>query len=385
MPLLEHLKPADKVEPPRDFRPAVTFDGAQGEATTPGYESEPDFSDFLQEAGYDPTNIEVVGPMRTSRWQAQKDGELVWLTSYRFHFRIKSGEYDLPLAMAAARKTTKTKRLKPSTDKALIVAWSDLQTGKVDALGGLPEFLARIEEKKAKLITLVETTKPKRIIFADLGDTVEGFNNIQEVQLQSNSLSLMDQVDLSITLALETLKELHARVEDITYMSVGSNHCEWRVGRQKVGKPTDDWGVFIGRQLARLTNEAGMNIQFLEPQPDEVSLAYDVFGDGYHVLGITHGHHAKQVNRIPDWWSKQGWGDQPLSAATLLLHGHFHHIIVRDCGSFTNGQSRYAVGASTLDNGSSWYTHSSGEKSIPGLTTITLTKDEPYGGAITKL
>jgi len=383
--VLENLKPADKVEPPRDFRPAVTFDGIQGEATTPGYQTEPDFNEFLREAGYDPTAIEVVGPMRTSRWQAQKDGEVVWLTSYRFHFRMKSGEYDLPLAMAAARKTVKTKRVKPSGDRALVIAWSDLQTGKVDAGGGLPEFLDRIHETRAKLMDLVEDVKPSRIIFADLGDTVEGFNNIQEHQLQSNSLSIMDQVDLSITLAYETLRDLYSRVEDITYLSVGSNHCEWRVGRQRVGKPTDDWGVFIGRQLARLTTEAGMNIQFREPQPHEVSLAHDVFGDGYHVLGITHGHHAKQVNRIPDWWSKQAWGDQPLAAATLLLHGHYHHILVRDCGSFANGQSRYVVGASTLDNGSSWFTHSAGEKALPGLTTITLTKNEPYGGEIIKL
>jgi hypothetical protein len=383
--VLENLKPADKVEPPRDFRPAVTFDGIQGEATTPGYQTEPDFNEFLREAGYDPTAIEVVGPMRTSRWQAQKDGEVVWLTSYRFHFRMKSGEYDLPLAMAAARKTVKTKRVKPSGDRALVIAWSDLQTGKVDAGGGLPEFLDRIHETRGTLMDLVEDVKPKRIVFADLGDTVEGFNNIQEHQLQSNSLSIMDQVDLSITLAYETLRDLYSRVEDITYLSVGSNHCEWRVGRQRVGKPTDDWGVFIGRQLARLTTEAGMNIQFREPQPHEVSLAHDVFGDGYHVLGITHGHHAKQVNRIPDWWSKQAWGDQPLAAATLLLHGHYHHILVRDCGSFANGQSRYVVGASTLDNGSSWFTHSAGEKALPGLTTIILTKNEPYGGEIIKL
>jgi len=383
--VLENLKPADKVEPPRDFRPAVTFDGIQGEATTPGYQTEPDFNEFLREAGYDPTAIEVVGPMRTSRWQAQKDGEVVWLTSYRFHFRMKSGDYDLPLAMAAAKKTVKTKRVKPSDHRALVIAWSDLQTGKVDAGGGLPEFLERILETRGKLMDFVEDVKPSRIIFADLGDTVEGFNNIQEHQLQSNSLSIMDQVDLSITLAYETLRDLYSRVEDITYLSVGSNHCEWRVGRQRVGKPTDDWGVFIGRQLARLTTEAGMNIQFREPQPHEVSLAHDVFGDGYHVLGITHGHHAKQVNRIPEWWAKQAWGDQPLAAATLLLHGHYHHILVRDCGSLANGQSRYVVGASTLDNGSSWFTHSAGEKALPGLTTIVLTKNEPYGGEIIKL
>jgi hypothetical protein len=383
--MLENLHPADKIEPPRDFRPGVTFDGSEGVAITPGFESEPDFDQFLRDAGHDPEKTEVIGPMRTSRWQAQKDGEVIWLTSYRFHFKTKTVEYDLPLATAAAKKTVKTKRIKTSQSKALIIGWSDLQTGAVDVNGGLTEFLARIEEKKTKLLDLVDEVKPEKIVFADLGDTIEGFNNLPDLQLRSNSLSLMDQVDLSITLAFEALQGLHAKVEDITYMSVGSNHCEFRVGRQKAGKPTDDWGVFIGRQLAKLSNEAGMKIKFLEPEEHEISLAHDVFGDGYHILGVTHGHHAKNINKIPEWWSKQGWGDQPLAAATILFHGHYHHVLVRDCGSFANGQSRFSVGASTLDNGSAWYTHSTGEKALAGLTTITLTKDKPYGGEIVKL
>lgn len=96
--MLDNLKPADKIITPKDYRPGVEFDGNEGTATTPGYESEPDnFDEFLQDAGLEPEGIEVIPPVRTSRWQQQKDGELVWLTSYRFTFRRKATGLDLPL------------------------------------------------------------------------------------------------------------------------------------------------------------------------------------------------------------------------------------------------------------------------------------------------
>ncbi len=88
--MLENLKPADKVTAPPAYRPGVEFDGSEGTATTPGYDNEPEnFDDFLIDAGLDPDGIDVIPPVRTSRWQQQRDGELVWLTSYRFTFRKK--------------------------------------------------------------------------------------------------------------------------------------------------------------------------------------------------------------------------------------------------------------------------------------------------------
>jgi len=65
----------------------------------------------------------------------------------------------------------------------------------------------------------------------------------------------MEQVDLATTLAWEHIRLLAERVLTLTYASVGSNHCQWRRNGKVVGKSTDDWGVFIGRQLARLAKE----------------------------------------------------------------------------------------------------------------------------------
>lgn len=382
--MLNNLEPAPRVDAKVKFRPGVEFDGTQGEATTPGYLSEPqNFDEFLIDAGFDPDGIEVIPPMRTSRWQ-RYDGE--WLTSYRFHFRKKGADIDLPVLMSQAFKKPRVKPLTKHSDKALVILWSDLQVGKVDYRGNSDTLVERVALMQQRLVALVKEHKPAKILFCDTGDVVENFSNKASMaQLQSNDLSIMDQVDLAATFAWETLKQLYALVPDVTYLSIGSNHCQWRVNGQTVGKATDDWGVFIGRQLAKLADASNMGIKFVEPQPHDESLAFDVFDDGFHILGLVHGHQVSRPESMGDWWRKQAFGKQPVAAATVLAHGHFHHLSIKELGSNDRGNSRFIVMASTLDNGSGWYRLNSGEDSVPGLVTFILEKDVEFTGTVYKL
>jgi hypothetical protein len=389
--VLENLEPANPIPAKQNWRPGVDFDGESGVATTPGYDHEPqNFDEFLLDAGLDPTNIEVIPPVRTSRWQQQKDGELVWLTSYRFNFRRSNVDLDLPLLWSQAKKQAKKPKPVTSDTDALVVLWSDLQVGKSDKLGGVTELTQRVTNMQAKLQDIVKAGKFSKVIFVDLGDTVEGFENKASThQLQSNDLSIMDQVDLATTYAWDTLSMLAKHVPEIIYASVGSNHCQWRIRGQKVGKATDDWGVFIGRQLARLAQQTGHDhIRFIEPQPHDESLAVDVFNDEFHILGIVHGHQVNQPNQIREWWIKQAFGAQPVSAANILVHGHFHHVRIIETGGIHRGDkttSRFIVGASTLDNGSNWYRMTSGEDAQPGLVCFPLAKGKEFTGTIWKL
>lgn len=383
--MLENLQPAPKVVVPKDFRPGVEFDGTTGIATTDGLTNQPNFDDFLRERGYDPAEYEVVGnTVRTSQWQ-RYDGE--WLTSYRFQFRKRTLGTELPILLAEAKKKVKVSKLPKAEEKALVVLWSDLQVGKVDYRGGTEAMIERIELTKIRLKDLIRQQKPDRIIFCDLGDTVEGFNNAADLaQLQSNSLSIMEQVDLATTFAYETLTAIYELVPDITYASVGSNHCQWRIGKQQVGKGTDDWGVFIGRQLARLAGAQNLNIKFLEPHLWDESLAIDVFGDQFHILGIIHGHQAgNRPEQVPDYWRKQSFGKQPIADATTLVHGHWHHMRLTELGSTNQGHSRFVISASTLDNGSNWFRKLSGEDSVPGLVTFFLERGVGFSGTLYKL
>ena len=385
--MLENLKPADKVTAPKDYRPGVSFDGTEGTATTPGYESEPEnFDEFLQDAGLDPDGIEVIPPVRTSRWQQQKDGELVWLTSYRFTFRRKAAGLDLPLLIDEARRKLKPVKLGKPNPKALVILWSDLQVGKVDYRGNTESLLERVALMQERIVEQLTTHKPSKVVFVDTGDTVENFYNANAPQQSySNDLSIMEQVDLATTLAYQTLKRVSQHVTDITYLSVGSNHCQFRMNGKAIGKPTDDWGVFIGRQIARLSQEAGHGWRFLEPQPHDESLAFDVFGDGYHILGVAHGHQAARPESVPDWWRKQSFGRQPVADASVLVHGHFHHMRVTELGSTPRGTSRFLVSAPTMDNGSGYFRLKSGEDSVPGLATFFLEEGKDFTGTVFKL
>jgi hypothetical protein len=386
--MLENLEPAGKVKKKHIPSPVVEFDGSEGEAVTPGYASEKDnFDDFLLDAGIDPTNVEVIPPVRTSRWQQQKDGELIWLTSYRFRFRRKTSGVNLPLLMAEAERQHKSRYPKQTTERALVVCWSDLQVGKVDYRGDSASLIDRVNQTAEELIALIKSDKPQKLYFLDLGDTVENFGNANaEQQHVTNDLSIMEQVDVATTLAWRTLSRLAEHVPDVTYASVGSNHCQWRRNGKAIGKPTDDWGVFIGRQLARLADATSMNnIRFVEPQPHEESLALDVFGDEYHVLGIAHGHQARRPDMMATWWRQQAFGNQPVANATVLVHGHFHHLRITEMGSTPHGTSRFLVMAPTMDNGSNWFRMVTGEDSIPGLACFYLEKGKPFTGTVYKL
>ena len=383
--MLENLEPAPKITAPPNFRPGIEFDGSEGTATTEGVQGQPNFDDFLRERGYPPEEYEIVGTPRTSQWQ-RYDGE--WLTAYRFLFRKRTGALDLPLLLKEACKEVKRNK-KPktkTTEKCLVILWSDLQVGKVDYRGNTASLIARVELMQERIQELIKREKPARCIFADLGDTVENFSNAAPMQqLQSNDLSIMEQVDLATTFAWQTLKQIAEQVPEVTYASVGSNHCQWRIGREAVGKASDDWGVFIGRQLARLAKEKQLGIKFLEPQEHDESLAIDVFGDQFHILGVVHGHQAKRPDQMATWWRGQAFGRQPVSEATTLVHGHWHHLRITELGSTPRATSRFLIMAPTMDNGSGWWKKVTGEDSVPGLATFILKKGVDFTGTVYKL
>jgi len=388
--MLEDLsKPAPKVSVPEGWSPSISFDASGGEATLPAVEggAPTDVDAFLREAGINPDEIEIVGEPRISRWQVARPFPLepAWMTSVRIRWVKRNALINLPLLYSLAKKTKPVEPKSVQPGKALVILWSDLQVGKVDHRGGIDALIHRVAETQVRLLAKVKEQKPEKIIFCDVGDTIENFGNAADMhQLQSNDLSIMQQVDLATSLAWETLKML-SKYAPITYLSVGSNHCQWRVNKQRVGKATDDWGIHIGRTLARLSKEVGLPIQFFEPASHDESLAIDIWGDGFHVLGMWHGHQSARPDAVPDWWRKQAFGKQPVHAATIGVSGHFHHLRVLELGSTPRGTSRFWVQASTLDNGSNWWRTSQGEDSQPGLVCFVLEKDKDFTGTVWKI
>ena len=389
--MLEGLEntPAPKVTVPEGWSPAISFDSEGGEATLPAVVegTEPDVIGFLRDAGINPDEIEIIGEPRVSRWQVARPFPLepAWHTAVRVRWRKRGATIDLPLLYALAKKTKPATPKPVDTGKALVVLWSDLQVGKVDHRGGAEALIHRVAETQVALLNKIKEVKPEKIIFCDVGDTIENFGNAADMhQLQSNDLSIMQQVDLATSLAWDVLKNI-SKHAPVVYLSVGSNHCQWRVNKQRVGKTLDDWGIHIGRTLARLTKEVGLPITFYEPAQHDESLAYDIWGDKFHILGLWHGHQSPRPDAVPTWWRQQAFGKQPVHAATIGVSGHFHHLRVLELGSTPRGTSRFWVQASTLDNGSNWWRTTAGEDSQPGLVCFALQRGIDFTGTVWKI
>lgn len=381
--MLENLNPAKRVEAPKDWRPALEFDGSEGWAITPGVPGDqvPNFEQFLIEQGFDPKDYEIVGAPRTSRWQKYDES---WLTSYRFNFRLKvRKDLDLPLTWKTVKGTKAKPQVKVESDKALVIMLSDFQIGKVDSRGGAEELLARIFAAYDQLEARVRKGKYAQVLICEMGDVIEGFyNKADQQQVYSNSHSIMNQVDLAISVTWELVKRLR-NYSQLSYATVASNHCQWRISKQQVGNPgEDDWGIVIAKQLARLAKETDTQLKVLIPNPHDESLAVDVFGDQFHVLGLWHGHQASRPEGIPDWWTKQAFGQQPVSAATIGLTGHFHHLRIQELGQSHNGGSRFWIQGRTMDNGSNWYRLNSGSDSQAGITCFELEKGKHFTGSV---
>jgi hypothetical protein len=381
--MLENLKPQPKIEVSPTFRPSIEFDGLEGTATTEGLQEQPSFDDFLLERGYPPEEYEIVGVPRTSQWQ-RYDGD--WLTSYRFSFRRRNSIIDLPTLFAQAKRTKRTERKKTYKDKVFVIVPSDYQVGKTGSRGGSKELFERIFAAYDRIEEQMKKGKYESILILDAGDIIESVSNAADMhQLSENDLSPMQQVDAAAALQWELLKRA-SKYAPVTYASVGSNHCQLRVNKQTVGRPgIDDWGIVIMQQLHRLATEVGLDIKFLKPQPEDESLAYDVFGDKFHIIGLWHGHQSKRPEGVPTWWANQAFGSQPVAAASIAVTGHFHHTRVQQLGEHFNKGSRWWIQASTMDSGSDWYRRISGQDSSPAITCFELEKGTHFQGAIMRL
>jgi hypothetical protein len=384
--VLDNLEPAPKVTPPKDWRPAVQFDGTIGEATTPPTTgNQPNFDEFLIEQGFDPDKIEIYGPIRTSRWQQREGGD--WLVSWRFNFRTRSEvEIDLPLLYSLAKKTKLPVRKETKEGKAFVIVPADFQVGKVGSRGNTQDLIARVFESYERIEQKLKQGKYEKVIILDAGDIIESVSNKASMaQLESNDLSPMQQQDLAAALMWDLIKIAH-KYAPVTYASVASNHCQFRFNGQTVGKPgLDDVGIVILQQLRRLSTELGMDVTYLIPDPYDESLAFDVFDDQFHVVALAHGHQAKRPNGMEMWLQKQQFSNAPISAFTTFVSGHFHHLRVEELGQSHNGGSRYWIQASTMDNGSDWFRLQAGTDSMTGIVCFELERDVHYQGTIYKL
>lgn len=373
---------------PKGWEPGYSWDGTAGVIITQPLADRPKtWDEFIRDAGLDPDEVEVIEPANVRGWDANmgRDPHTGDVTVHRMHYyrlnvrrRAALELPDLPAVMRAAKQAARRRpRTAPDEgpDRAVVAVFADPQTGKVASRGGTEQLLDRYAVTLQRLGNYIADARADQGVWLDAGDAVESFENTFEQQ-QTNDLSLMSQVDVATFLEFEGIDLMCKTLPRVVAAGVGSNHCRWRQGKANMGTPADDWGLHMLRQVrkwtARLAGDQYAHLDVLVPQRHDETLALDVCGQ---IVGLAHGHQVPRPNNIPDWWSRQTHGGQPIADADILVTGHFHHLRVEPVGRnpHTN-RSRWWLQAPTLDNGSDWFRHHKGYDSDPGMLVFTVTR-----------
>jgi hypothetical protein len=158
----------------------------------------------------------------------------------------------------------------------------------------------------------------------------------------------------------------------VTVAGVPSNHAAWRSGKQNLGTPGDDLGLFMHKQVAKVTEAAGMFVDWVQPTEYDESVTIDLHGTR---VGLVHGNQFGPGQAV-QWWEKQTFGGQVVAQADVLVTGHYHSFGSGVAGrNPVNQRQRWWLGAPTLDNGSDWFRQTAGRDSDPGLLVFDVTVD----------
>lgn len=319
-----------------------------------------DFREFIRKNGQDPDEVTFVWGV-TSR-----PGGGFW--NKINNVRPKNSRKIIPLddltdIIEAFRKPKP--RDTPPNEVTAFLCLSDLQIGKVDENGNTVDTVTTVMDAVAQFVDDLLISGTRHVVIVEGGDIIEGFCNTK-AQAQTNDRSLTEQIRIARRVMLRAIILVAEVAEKVTFLSVPSNHAQVRdgIGRnQAVNKPHDDFGLEISYQLedALELNPAFDNVRFVRPINEyEVSLNHTLV-DGTNV-GLTHGDVFGSPEKAGTWWAGQDHGRGPVSESDILIHGHYHNLSVRQ-----SGNARWIIGMPTADNGSSWYSIKTGERSLRGV------------------
>lgn len=364
----------DNLRVPSQYRQHAEYDTETGTgqgATGPVGRKISDERELLTAAGLDPDVFRIVG--KISQW-TKTHHDLPDTYSFFFGFEtIAAAEdaIDLPALYATSKRKPRSPYRGTADSRVTVVALSDVQAGKVDHRGGTPELLDRLEEKRAKLAAHLKRVKPSSTVLAEVGDLFEGFESGGNPMF-TNDLSLSQQMDLAGTELYKFVEimQAHGRVDVV---AVTSNHTSWRRGKQSLGRPGDDLGLFVHKQVQKVADAARIDAHWTFPGMYEESVVLDVLGTR---VGVVHGNQFQPGQAIT-WWSKQQHGGGPTATADLLLTGHYHNLTIVPSGRNPNtGRSKWWLQCPTTDSGSSWFANAAGgTDSDPGILVFDITED----------
>lgn len=356
--------------------------------TAPEPADEPvDFSRHLIALGYDPEQFRILDDtIRTSVWEQQSKDGVITLRAIRAQVVARRpGVTDATALIEEIRKHKPPKRKPEATDDggAFIYCISDTQAGKAEAPDGsgaawmVQAFLADLDDGVRRIRELRRAGRAlDECVIACLGDLVEGCDgNWYANQTWMTEWDRREQARVMRRLLLKAVERFAPLFPKVTLAAVAGNHGEHRRGGREVTGPSSNEDLAIPEQVMDIIAE----------NPDAYGHVIGAIGGdpyvrvieaGGHVIGMLHGHMAKESGtaqqKIARWFERQAAAKAPVSAADVILSGHYHHLTLSE----SNGAVTF-LQVPALEGGSAYFYASKGSRHNPGTATFCLYKDNP--------
>lgn len=318
---------------------------------------------FIEDAGLDPEEVEVVEPVQVRGWDApQAGGSVVRMRYYRLTVKRRTLKVDIDALVKAARRSGKrpVPQAAETVTSAFVVALGDLQLGKMDG-DGVEGTVARFLATTAAAVARYRrVAKGSPVYLIHLGDCIEGMVSQGGANQWRTTLTTTEQVRLYRRLLLEQIKAFAAVAPSLVVVGVPGNHDEAHRPLHTYG---DSWATDAVSAVRDALELAGgyEHVTLHVPERDELTLTLDVCGTR---VGMAHGHQWR-AGQATTWWAKQSHGRQPIGDADLLLSAHLHHLRVEHTGS-----DKTWLQVPALESGSQWWKHATGEWGQPGIVTM---------------
>ena len=353
--------------PPKKYQKHAEFDEQGGTAATgPVRAMVTDYAELLTLAGLDPDAFRITG--KVSQWtKTHHDRE----DTYSFFFQFEKitadeDESELARELASLIKPIKVTKMPTATGLPMVVSLADSQVGKDGPDADSPETMdRRFDIALGQVAALVKSKKPTELVIADCGDPIEGITSSAPNQIATNTLELPDQLRMWQRRLTQTILTLAPLAGKTHIAAVPSNHGEIRNSAGKVGY--GDYGLGVARTVEDAFDMLGskFDLTFHYPATKHDVITYVDVAETR--IAFTHGHHAKAIDRMPQWVANQAASlRSPMRDATIVVHGHFHQPGYRE------SRGRSIISSSMFDSGSAWFENLTGEFSRPSITTFSI-------------
>lgn len=347
-------------EPDGEYRARTSFDGTTGFIQTAGMATPPDHIALLEQFGYDPREVRIVGVVNQSRWQTYDER---WLTAYKFAI-APAATAGIQEIIDLVGKKRPRKPQEPAGDAVYHWLAGDLQLGKIDGDGTegiVTRYLASLDAGVAEFKRLRRTRAIGLVHLAWVGDCGEGNQSQNGRNMWRTSLTITEQYRLFRRLQLETINAFLPLAERIEGDTVNGNHDE--VQRFQNTRPDDGHATEATIALAdalTLNPASYGHVSLYVPSKDESTLTRDVGGT---MMTHAHGHQWRKGQQF-QWWSEQALNLHSPGAASFLIHGHTHEFEMK------SKRDRTYICVPTFESESTYWRQTHGDVARPGAVSV---------------